>query len=507
MTTRAAIYTRVSLDRDGTSESPERQQADCEAVAARLEWEVVDRYVDRESAYSESARRPEYERMLRDLRSGRINGVIIWKLDRLSRKGTRAIWKFLNESDDLRLVSATEATIDTDTSTGRIVLSVLAEQAHQESENTSLRVLRAHDSSAAKGRMHTGGNRPYGYTRAGEIVPEEAEVIRECAKRVMAGESLRSIATDLNKREIRTSAAGETRKLRGKDKTYVVKGEWRSVTLSQVLRSPTIAGKRRHNGDVHQGDWEPILGEDEHAELLRVLASRRSDETAQDRSHLLSGAGVIRCDLCGQAMRRMSFRMKNGRIFHRYQCLRQPGQNQCGRVAITQASTDAFVVGELLDFLDYAELRPLEGDESEAELEARLVEARAAVTELIQERFVKRSISREDYEQTLGPLQTTVTGLESRLGTLRRARDERAVKIPLGDREALGAWWEAATDAEKIATVRWAIRGVRVRRVGRSGGNKFDPSRLAITWNWETFRLTEQGRRLERFWAVGAGNG
>ena len=106
MTTRAAIYTRISLDREGTSESPERQQADCEAVATRLGWEVVDRYVDRESAYS-GVRRPEYERLLRDLPSGRINGVIILEARPPSRQGTRAIWKFLNESDDLRLVSAT----------------------------------------------------------------------------------------------------------------------------------------------------------------------------------------------------------------------------------------------------------------------------------------------------------------------------------------------------------------------------------------------------------------
>ena len=83
---------------------------------------------------------------------------------------------------------------------------MLAEQAHEESTNTSLRVRRAHESSAAKGKMHTGGNRQYDYTRGGEVVPEEAEVIRECVRRVLAGESLRRIATDLNDRGVRGGA-------------------------------------------------------------------------------------------------------------------------------------------------------------------------------------------------------------------------------------------------------------------------------------------------------------
>jgi hypothetical protein len=134
-------------------------------------------------------------------------------------------------------------------------------------------------------------------------------------KRVLEGESLRSLAKELNSRGIKTSVAGKKRKLGGKDEFYVVKGEWRSVTLSQVLRSPTLAGIRVHNGDVHSEDTgEPILSKDEHRALLRILASRRSDQTAEDRSHLLSGAGVIRCGLCKQPMRRMSFRMSNGRM-------------------------------------------------------------------------------------------------------------------------------------------------------------------------------------------------
>jgi hypothetical protein len=429
------------------------------------------------------------------------DALVVWKLDRLTRQGLIGVGPVLELVRDqgLHLVSVTES-LDTSTPMGRGMVGMLASMAEQESENTSLRVKRAHESSAASGKMHGGGSRQFGLTRDGKLVPEEAAVVRECMERALAGESLRSIATDLNRRGIKTPDAGRVRKVRGRDETYVVPGEWQSVTLGQMLRSPRLAGLRVHNGDVVQGAWDPTISEEEHHQLLRALSGRGTNGRAEGRSHLLSGAGVICCALCLRPMRRMSFRMANGRMFHRYQCARQPGQGQCGKVAITQASTDDYVVGELLDFLHYAELRPLEGDESEDELEAQLVDVRGALGELVQERFVRRRISRDEYEAAREPLEAEEANLEARLASIQRRREERSLAIPLGDREALGAWWEAATDAEKIATVRQAIVEVKVKRAARRGGNRFDPDRLDIDWNWAMFQRSEAGTALKEFW-------
>jgi site-specific DNA recombinase len=487
-TTRAAIYTRVSLDRDGTSESPERQEADCRSLAKQRGWEVIEVYTDRDSAYSQKVRRPQYEQMMWDLRSGKgADALVVWKLDRLTRQGLTGVGPVLELVRDrgLHLVSVTES-LDTSTPMGRGMVGMLASMAEQESENTSLRG-RAHESSAANGKMHGGGSRQFGLTREGKLVPEEAEVVREAMERAVTGESLRSIATDLNARGVKTPDAGKARKVRGRDETYTVPGEWQSVTLGQMLRSPRLAGIRVHNGDVVKGDWDPIISEDEHHQLLRALSGRGTNRTIESRSHLLSGAGVIRCALCLRPMRRMSFRMANGRMFDRYQCARQPGQRQCGKVAITQASTDAFVTDELLYFLTVAEVRPLEGDESEAELEAELAEAREAMGELVQERFVRRKISREEYEAR-APLEAEEASLETRLGALRRAREERSLAIPLGDRAALDGWWDAANPEERIAVVRQAIRTVTIHPARRRGGNQFDDKRVDIDWRYDIFR-------------------
>jgi site-specific DNA recombinase len=74
---RAAIYARISSDRDGDQLGVRRQLADCEALAARRGWEIAERYVDDDvSAYSGRVR-PEYRRMLEDLTAGIVDAVVV----------------------------------------------------------------------------------------------------------------------------------------------------------------------------------------------------------------------------------------------------------------------------------------------------------------------------------------------------------------------------------------------------------------------------------------------
>ncbi|HEY2330536.1 MAG TPA: recombinase family protein, partial [Acidimicrobiales bacterium] len=84
---RAILYTRLSIDRDGTAEGPDRQRADCRRLAEAKGWEVVAEYEDRDMSAFSGKRRPGYEAVLDDLRSGRADVVLAWKLDRLSRQG------------------------------------------------------------------------------------------------------------------------------------------------------------------------------------------------------------------------------------------------------------------------------------------------------------------------------------------------------------------------------------------------------------------------------------
>ena len=83
---RAAIYARISSDRDGDHLGVNRQVEDCERLIARKGWEVAERYVDDDvSAYSGKVR-PAYRRMLDDVGGGFLDAVVVWDADRLHRQ-------------------------------------------------------------------------------------------------------------------------------------------------------------------------------------------------------------------------------------------------------------------------------------------------------------------------------------------------------------------------------------------------------------------------------------
>ena len=86
----AAIYCRISHDPSGERLGVRRQEDDCRAEAVRRQWAVAGVYVDDDrSAFSTRKPRPEYQRLLNDIREGVIDGVLIWRLDRLHRQPIR----------------------------------------------------------------------------------------------------------------------------------------------------------------------------------------------------------------------------------------------------------------------------------------------------------------------------------------------------------------------------------------------------------------------------------
>ena len=205
------MYARISSDREGEALGVQRQLADCEQLAERKGREVVERYVDDDvSAWSGRAR-PEYARCLADLAAGVIDGLLVYDLDRLHRQ-PRELEAFIDLCERHRLtnVASVSGEIDLTTPEGRFQARILGAVAAKESDDKSRRTQRKHEELAEKGKLSGGGSRPYGY---GEdrltIRLEEAEVVRDCARRFLAGESIRAICSDLNERGVVAASGGE----------------------------------------------------------------------------------------------------------------------------------------------------------------------------------------------------------------------------------------------------------------------------------------------------------
>ncbi|WP_237202187.1 recombinase family protein [Rothia endophytica] len=84
---RTAIYLRISLDLEMDGLAIERQREDCERLAQREGWTVVETYVDQSiSAMDATKKRPGYDRMVADYEAGMFDAIVCWDLDRLTRQ-------------------------------------------------------------------------------------------------------------------------------------------------------------------------------------------------------------------------------------------------------------------------------------------------------------------------------------------------------------------------------------------------------------------------------------
>lgn len=355
--TRAAIYARMSQDRTGAGLGVTRQEEDCRVRCDQLVWPVAEVYRDNDiSAYSGKPR-PEWERLIADVKAGRIDAIACWHIDRLTRSPSELEDVIaLAERHGVALATAT-GEVDLSTPTGRMVARILGSVARQEMEHKSERQIRRNRQAAENGLRHGGGDRPFGYRWIfdrpepphhiirEELDEVEAAIIRECAARVLTGEALSSICRDLRARGVMTSA--------GKD--------WVPVKLRKMLVSARISGRREHiprrSGETKRPivgeivatevEWPAIISFDDSDRLRAMLTNpaRRKWSSANGRTYLLSG--ILRCGRCGTGL---VGRPRSG--VSRYVCPNTPGKDSCGMIATVAGRTDEHVRDMVLLALD-----------------------------------------------------------------------------------------------------------------------------------------------------------
>jgi DNA invertase Pin-like site-specific DNA recombinase len=460
---RAGIYARISSDREGDGLGVGRQLQDCERLAAQKGWEVVGRYVDDDvSAYS-GRRRPEYARLLDDLREGTISGVLVYHLDRLHRQP--------KELEEFFEVCKAAGVHDLATVTGRINLAdpdgqfqarILGAVARKESDDKSRRIRRKHEELAFRGRSSGGGTRPYGYERGGKrIDPAEASIVRECVRRFLAGESLRSITADLNARGVATATGGR----------------WAPQTLRRMLGSGRISGQREHRGEiVAVAEWPAIITPAETAQIRARLADpgRRTNKAA--RRYLLGG--LLTCGQCGE---KLVARPRAGGQ-RRYACAKGPGFSGCGRTYINADEVERFVADAVWRRLDSPELAAaLERRRSAApETQRWLEEAEAAQAKLAELAALWGSgeLDRSEWRAAKEAIAQRLTAARKQLAKQTRSN---VLDGYAGSGEALRAEWDELDLSQQHAIVAAVVDHVIVGP-GRRGYNRFDESRLSAFW-------------------------
>jgi DNA invertase Pin-like site-specific DNA recombinase len=198
---------------------------------------IVEVYKDIASAYRPGAPRPRYKHALADLEAGKIDGIAVLNIDRLTRRKDQ-VRRILNALEEMggRLFSLEDEldTADDDPeSNTELRLHELVARAEREARRTSQRYKLAARHRARKGLHQPSSKRPFGHTTDWHsLVPHEAELIHEAARRVVAGEPLFRICQDWTARGIQTTT-GVTL--------------WRNDKLHYILTSARLIGKREYD--------------------------------------------------------------------------------------------------------------------------------------------------------------------------------------------------------------------------------------------------------------------
>jgi DNA invertase Pin-like site-specific DNA recombinase len=421
------------------------------------------------SAYSGRVR-PDYRRLLAAMEAGAVDVVIAWHTDRLHRS-PRDLEEYIAvcEANHIDTVTVQAGELDLATASGRLVARMLGAAARHESEQKSERVRRSRQQAAESGKPN--GRLGYGYHADRTVNLEEAAVLREACDRLLAGETLYAVTTDLNRRGIPSP--------RGRP------GGWKSANLRDTITRATLAGWREWRPGtgstkggyglgafLARGTWVPVLKRDQVERLRALLFDPERRTSRRPVDNLLTG--VLRCGICGLGLNG-AVDNRNRKSPRRYRCIRQPGDAHCGRISIVAEPVEAIVAAAVVEVLRYSRVRSISSRTTGVITDAteELLAARKARDDLAAER-ARGEITPSEWAAMRRVLIERIDRAEHALSIV--GSGLTAIKnVPSGV-EAL-KWWSSATTAQKRVVIRALIKSVEIAPATNSAP-RFDQSRV-----------------------------
>jgi DNA invertase Pin-like site-specific DNA recombinase len=389
---RCAIYTRKSTE-EGLEQEFNSLDAQYEACAAYVMsqrhegWELVkDRYDD--GGFSGGTmERPGLQRLLADVAAGKVQVIVLYKIDRL----TRSLSDFSRIVDVLdkagaSFVSVTQS-FNTTTSMGRLMLNVLLSFAQFEREVTGERIRDKIAASKKKG-MWMGGPVPLGYDvqdRKLVINEKEAATVRHIFERYVAIGAGQPLLDELREQGIRT-----------KRRVYrdgTIKGDipFTRGSLFHLLKNRIYRGEIVHKGEASPGEHEAIIDEDLWERVqLRIAENtveRKLRRNAKEASLLV---GII-CDGQGRKMS-PSHTVQRGKRYCYYVTHASEIIDDAPAWRLPAHDIEKRVVGKLVEFLSNQKaIRKLVGSHDAAKLAAAITRCRRTAERLQSSTYHRRT--------------------------------------------------------------------------------------------------------------------
>ncbi|MGD6899304.1 recombinase family protein [Bacillus infantis] len=286
---KVGIYIRVSTEeqaKEGYSISAQKQKLI--AFCNSQEWELQSVYVD-EGISAKDMNRPQLQQMIKDIKDGQIECVLVYRLDRLTRS-VLDLYTLLQTFDKYgcKFKSSTEV-FETTTAIGRMFITIVAAMAQWERENMGERIALGFAEKVRQGKYAL-NFRPIGYNldlKTGKLTinEDEAQIIKLIYKMYIDGYGGNRICKYLNSQGITTKAGNK----------------WNNKPLMEILKNPLYKGYLKWNDEVVEGLHDHIIQPDVFDKVQELIASRKTAEPRIVSSEYIF-SGKIKCPSCGHAL-------------------------------------------------------------------------------------------------------------------------------------------------------------------------------------------------------------
>jgi site-specific DNA recombinase len=432
--TRVCLYTRISTDEENQPTSLHSQRERLEAFCkAQEQWRIVAH--EQDQASGTKLDRPGLQRALAHAREGRIDLLLCYRVDRLSRK-VRQLAQLADELDGYGVVlrSATEP-FDTGSAAGRMMLQMLGVFAEFEHATIVDRISAGIERRATEGRWF-GGRPPFGYTFSNEqrlLIPDPVKA--PVVQRIFTLYTRERLGTIAIAEQLRT------------DRAPAPSAGWGHPAVHFILSNPTYSGKIRWRDRTFDAQHEAIVDELTFARAQAILKERGEDVSRRRGNasdFLLSG--LVRCGRCGRAYIGMSAR-GNGGTYHYYACTgrRKYGPKACRGERLPQHKLEQAVLCQLAGIYRNGTLIQQAIAKAEAKakrqrpaIEQRLASVGAEIPRLEQsleryyEAFEQGTLSAERCDERLSRLQARLTDLRGKQAELAASTPDEGTHAPTG---------------------------------------------------------------------------
>ena len=422
-----AIYVRVSTDEQVQEGFSIRAQVDkLKSYALLKDWEIYDIYADEGISGKNIVDRPAINRLIDDINDGKVNNVLVFKVDRLTRS-TKNLLELVElfEEKNCAFNSLTES-IDTDTPSGRMFLKIIGIFAEFERENLVSRLKLGFERKAKEGYTLATGVTSYGYDRekgqkVQEILPDEAQIVKEIfSMYVDENTSMTQIAKTLNQRSIPTKKNAAS---------------WDTTTIKLILSNPTYIGKVRYSVNDEDRYFE---ADGHHERLISDEMFYAAQEKIENTAEIYKTkrpkvgnyfCGVLSCARCGSKFSTHNYKTNSGDKCL-YRCNRNLyHKNDIDTCKSPEISHDKLAtafneyIKNIDDFTEFDDVKSDENSQAEKEREIlsyitaceNNISNLQAKKKRLMEQYVNEDMPFDDYKSLLDVFNEKYVALEKEL--------------------------------------------------------------------------------------------